>query len=99
MADPMFRSVLNGVLVQDRDTVVPTAADMQKSVTSTAITKEQAEDLAFATILVKHTKSNAIVLAKGRQLYASGTGQTAASTPCARPLPKPRVLASTSTAQ
>ena len=76
MADPMFRSVLNGVLVQDRDTVVPTAADMQKSVTSTAITSEQAEDLAFATILVKHTKSNAIVLAKGRQLYASGTGQT-----------------------
>ena len=76
MADPMFRSVLNGVLVQDRDNVVPTAADMQKSVTSTAITKEQAEDLAFATILVKHTKSNAIVLAKGRQLYASGTGQT-----------------------
>ena len=76
MADPMFRSVLNGVLVQDRDTVVPTAADMQKSVTSTAITAEQAEDLAFATILVKHTKSNAIVLAKGRQLYASGTGQT-----------------------
>ncbi len=76
MADPMFRSVLNGVLVQDRDNVVPTAADMQKSVTSTAITAEQAEDLAFATILVKHTKSNAIVLAKGRQLYASGTGQT-----------------------
>ncbi len=76
MADPMFRSVLNGVLVQDRDTVVPTAKEMQKSVTSTAITKEQAEDLAFATILVKHTKSNAIVLAKGRQLYASGTGQT-----------------------
>ena len=76
MADPMFRSVLNGVLVQDRDNVVPTAADMQKSVTSTAITAEQAEDLAFATILVKHTKSNAIVLAKDRQLYASGTGQT-----------------------
>lgn len=76
MADPMFRSVLNGVLVQDRDSVVPTAEDMQKSVTSTKITKEQAEDLAFATILVKHTKSNAIVLAKGRQLYASGTGQT-----------------------
>lgn len=76
MADPMFRSVLNGVLVQDRDTVVPTAAEMQKSVTSTPITSGQAEDLAFATILVKHTKSNAIVLAKGKQLYASGTGQT-----------------------
>ena len=76
MADPMMRTVLNGVLVQERDTVVPTAAEMQKSVTSTVITAEQAEDLAFATILVKHTKSNAIVLAKGRQLYASGTGQT-----------------------
>ena len=76
MADPMFRSVLNGVLVQDRDAVVPTAKEMEKSVTSTVITAEQAEDLAFATILVKHTKSNAIVLAKGRQLYASGTGQT-----------------------
>ena len=76
MSDPMFRSVLNGVLVQDRDTVVPTAADMQKSVTSTPITPQQAEDLAFATILVKHTKSNAIVLAKNGQLCASGTGQT-----------------------
>ena len=76
MADPMFRSVLNGVLVQDRDNVVPTAKEMEKSVTSTKITKQQAEDLAFATILVKHTKSNAIVLAKGKQLYASGTGQT-----------------------
>ena len=76
MADPMFRSVLNGVLVQDRDNVVPTAKDMTQSVTSTKITNQQAEDLAFATILVKHTKSNAIVLAKGRQLLASGTGQT-----------------------
>ncbi len=76
MANPMFRSVLNGVLVQDRDTVVPSANDMKKSVTSTAISDEQAEDLAFATILVKHTKSNAIVLAKNKQLYASGTGQT-----------------------
>ena len=76
MADPMFRSVLDGVLVQDRDTVVPTAEEMEASVTSTKITKQQAEDLAFATILVKHTKSNAIVLAKGRQLLASGTGQT-----------------------
>ncbi len=76
MADPMMRTVLNGVLVQERDTVVPTAEEMQQSVTSTKITKQQAEDLAFATILVKHTKSNAIVLAKNGQLLASGTGQT-----------------------
>lgn len=76
MHQQMFRSCLNGILVQDRDKVVPTAADMKQSVTSTPITDAQAEDLAFATILVKHTKSNAIVLAKGRQLLASGTGQT-----------------------
>ena len=76
MHEQQFRSVLNGVLVQDRDTVVPTAADMATSVTSTPITDEQAADLAFATIVVKHTKSNAIVLAKNRQLCASGTGQT-----------------------
>lgn len=76
MHQTMFRSVLNGILVQDRDNVVPTAADMAKSVTSTPITEQQAKDLAFATILVKHTKSNAIVLAKNGQLCASGTGQT-----------------------
>ena len=76
MHDKIFRSVLDGVLVQDRDSVVPTAADMAKSVTSTPITEAQARDLAFATILVKHTKSNAIVLAKNGQLCASGTGQT-----------------------
>jgi len=32
--------------------------------------------LLFANKLVKHTKSNAIVLVKDQQLYASGTGQT-----------------------
>lgn len=76
MPKQMFRNVLNGVLMQDRDTVVPKASDMSKSVTSTPISEQQAADLAFATILVKHTKSNAIVLAKNGQLYASGTGQT-----------------------
>ena len=76
MSPQVFRNALDGILVQDRDTVVPTAADMAKSVTSTPITPQQAADLAFATILVKHTKSNAIVLAKNGQLCASGTGQT-----------------------
>ncbi|MBR5831951.1 MAG: bifunctional phosphoribosylaminoimidazolecarboxamide formyltransferase/IMP cyclohydrolase [Bacteroidales bacterium] len=73
--DVMFRSALNGVLVQEKDNVVPTIDEM-KSVTTTVISPEMAEDLVFATILVKHTKSNAIVLAKGKQLLASGTGQT-----------------------
>ena len=34
------------------------------------------EDLLFANKVVKHTKSNAIVLAKNKQLIASGVGQT-----------------------
>src|SRR5690606_13302122 len=34
------------------------------------------EDLLFASKLSKHTKSNTIVLAKNKQLFASGTGQT-----------------------
>ena len=36
----------------------------------------QMKDLVFANKLVKHTKSNTIVLAKNQQLLASGTGQT-----------------------
>ena len=76
MGDCMFRNVLNGILVQDRDTVAPHAEELTKSVTSTPVSAAMADDMAFATILVKHTKSNAIVLAKGRQLLASGTGQT-----------------------
>jgi phosphoribosylaminoimidazolecarboxamide formyltransferase/IMP cyclohydrolase len=34
------------------------------------------EDLIFASKICKHTKSNTIVLAKNKQLCASGTGQT-----------------------
>jgi phosphoribosylaminoimidazolecarboxamide formyltransferase/IMP cyclohydrolase len=34
------------------------------------------EDLVFANIIVKHSKSNAIVIAKNSQLCASGIGQT-----------------------
>lgn len=36
----------------------------------------EVDDLIFANKLVKHTKSNAIVLAKGKQLFGSGVGQT-----------------------
>lgn len=76
MQDVVYRNVLNGVLVQDKDNVVPEASELTESVTSTKVTPEMASDMAFATILVKHTKSNAIVLAKNGQLLASGTGQT-----------------------
>ncbi len=70
-----YRSVLNGALVQDVNQSVQSAADLQV-VTEKAPTDQETEDLLFANILVKHTKSNAIVLAKNRQLIASGTGQT-----------------------
>lgn len=70
-----YRSVLNGTLVQDKDVSVETAAGLQVMTTKIPTTKE-IEDLLFANILVKHTKSNAIVLAKDKQLIASGTGQT-----------------------
>ncbi len=70
-----FRSALNGVLVQEKDKVVE-KSEVMNSITNTSLTLEQQKDLSFANKLVKHTKSNAIVLAKNRQLLASGTGQT-----------------------
>lgn len=69
------RTALNGKLVQDRDSLITTKNDFS-IVTTTPPTESELDDLAFANILVKHTKSNAIILAKGKQLLASGTGQT-----------------------
>ena len=70
-----FRSILNGALVQERDTKVETADDLRQ-VTEAAINPSQIDDLLFANKLVKHCKSNAIVLAKNGQLCAAGVGQT-----------------------
>jgi phosphoribosylaminoimidazolecarboxamide formyltransferase/IMP cyclohydrolase len=70
-----FRSVLNGVLVQDKDLKVETAEDL-KVVTATSPDKAVIDDLLFANIIVKHTKSNAIVIVKNRQLIGNGVGQT-----------------------
>lgn len=70
-----FRSILNGALVQERDLAVETVNDL-KQATDKAVTPEQASDLLFANKIVKHSKSNAIVLAKNNQLLASGIGQT-----------------------
>ncbi len=70
-----YRSVLNGTLVQDVNDSIQYRKDL-KVVTESAPTEEEIEDLLFANKLVKHTKSNAIVLAKNKQLIASGTGQT-----------------------
>ena len=70
-----FRSLLTGAIVQDRDTSTETAEDL-KTVTKRAPSTQEVNDLVFANKLVKHTKSNSIVLAKNNQLVASGVGQT-----------------------
>ncbi|MCL1937801.1 MAG: bifunctional phosphoribosylaminoimidazolecarboxamide formyltransferase/IMP cyclohydrolase [Candidatus Azobacteroides sp.] len=70
-----FRSLLNGVLVQEKDLSIQKEREW-KVVTEKLPTQEETEDLLFANKIVKHTKSNAIVLVKNKQLYASGVGQT-----------------------
>ncbi len=70
-----FRSVLNGALVQERDLKHETPEDL-RLVTTTPVDNSRVEDLLFANKLVKHCKSNAIVLAKNKQLCAAGVGQT-----------------------
>jgi phosphoribosylaminoimidazolecarboxamide formyltransferase / IMP cyclohydrolase len=70
-----FRTVLNGVLHQDKDLKSDAITDM-KTATELAPTQEQLTDLVFASKVCKHTKSNTIVFAKGKQLFASGVGQT-----------------------
>jgi phosphoribosylaminoimidazolecarboxamide formyltransferase / IMP cyclohydrolase len=70
-----FRSLLGGVLWQQKDNSSETSRQM-KTVTARKPTSEELDDLEFANIIVKHSKSNAIVLAKNRQLCASGIGQT-----------------------
>jgi phosphoribosylaminoimidazolecarboxamide formyltransferase/IMP cyclohydrolase len=69
------RTALNGVLEQERDNKSEAESDL-KTVTTTTPTAVQIEDLLFANKVVKHTKSNCIVLAKDKRLLASGTGQT-----------------------
>ncbi len=74
-SERQFKSVLNGVIGQDKDLKRETYGDL-KAVTRLEPTKEEKDNLLFANILVKHTKSNAIVLARNNQLLASGVGQT-----------------------
>ena len=70
-----FRTLLNGVIQQDKDIKTETESDL-KPATILSPSTEEISDLLFANKLVKHTKSNTIVLAKSGQLLASGTGQT-----------------------
>ncbi len=70
-----FRSLLGGVLVQDRDSVVESEESLTV-VTKKEPTPNEVKDMIFANKIVKHSKSNAIVLVKDSVLIASGVGQT-----------------------
>ena len=70
-----FRTVLNGVLSQDKDLQTDQISDM-KTVTTLSPTEDELLDLKFASKVCKHTKSNTIVFVKNKQLLSSGVGQT-----------------------
>ena len=70
-----IRTLLNGFIEQDRDIKTEATEDL-KLVTKKPATENEINDLLFANKIVKHSKSNAIVLVKNRQLLASGVGQT-----------------------
>jgi len=70
-----FRSALNGMLFQGIDNITDSLSDL-KTATITSPTEQELDDLIFASKICKHTKSNTIVFAKNKQLFASGTGQT-----------------------
>lgn len=73
--DQQFKSLLNGVLVQDADLSKETS-DQLTVVTTSAPTEAQVRDLLFANICAKHLKSNTIALVKDMQLIGMGCGQT-----------------------
>lgn len=69
-----YVSMNGGMLVQDRDiNTKPVSAD--QCVTEVKPTAGQLEDLEFAWKIVKHVKSNAIVVAKNGMTYGVGAGQ------------------------
>lgn len=70
-----YRSLLNGILVQDKDNITDSIEGMETK-TQVQPSENELKDLEFASKICKHTKSNTIVLAKDGQLLASGTGQT-----------------------
>jgi phosphoribosylaminoimidazolecarboxamide formyltransferase / IMP cyclohydrolase len=71
----MFKTLLNGVLEQDKDLVTENATQM-RTATTLEPSESQLKALEFALKVCKHTKSNTIILAKEGQLLASGVGQT-----------------------
>ena len=75
MQEKQYRTILNGVLWQDRDSKVESHSDL-KTVTRLHPNDSQIADLLFANVIVKHSRSNTIVLVKNKRLIAAGVGQT-----------------------
>ncbi|MRX45724.1 bifunctional phosphoribosylaminoimidazolecarboxamide formyltransferase/IMP cyclohydrolase [Pedobacter puniceum] len=71
----LFKTLLNGVIEQDKDNTVE-GPELMTAVTTQKPTAQELKDLFFANKVVKHTKSNTIVFAKNNTLIASGVGQT-----------------------
>jgi phosphoribosylaminoimidazolecarboxamide formyltransferase/IMP cyclohydrolase len=70
-----LRSAINGLLIEERD-LHTESQDNFKYVTESHPLSTELDDLIFANKIVKHTKSNAIVIVKNKQLIGSGMGQT-----------------------
>jgi phosphoribosylaminoimidazolecarboxamide formyltransferase/IMP cyclohydrolase len=68
-----YKSVLNGILTQQNDVGNYTE---WKEAGGKETTASEKEDLAFANIVCKHLKSNAIALVKNKQMIGKGCGQT-----------------------
>lgn len=73
LAGKMYKSVLNGTLVQDKD---QGNYEKWEDVGGRESSAREREDLSFANIVCKHLKSNAIALVKNKQLVGKGCGQT-----------------------
>ncbi|MCW3127512.1 MAG: phosphoribosylaminoimidazolecarboxamide formyltransferase [Bacteroidetes bacterium] len=71
----MFKSLLNGVLEQDVDTISDKKESF-KVATEKSPTEKELSDLEFAIVAVKHLKSNGIAIVKDKQLIGMGCGQT-----------------------
>ena len=82
-----FKSLLNGVIVQDTDLKKESNSDLEIK-TEKSPSLEEIDDLLFANKCAKHLKSNTIVLAKDKQLLGMGCGQTSRVDACNQAIAK-----------
>ncbi len=76
-----FRRITGGMLVQQRDLTGLDEDDWQ-TVTQRAPDAQQLSDLQLAWLVAKHSRSNAIVIAREGQVLGVGTGQASRLTAC-----------------